>query len=254
MASKFLVTSIVDPVKAPITEIGLRHINAMSQEVGDALVKALIGTYTTNDLIILSGCVVTVLSGSVPGTGTASLSAGYVYRNGEVFAVDAIASIATTANTLVWVADDELRDNIQTKFSNGADYDFLRVSKLKLQAGASGTGLNDFDAATVKNIRRTLNISLGVNADISGRSVTVNFLTGPSTLTAGTVVFTLPTSLRTLVNKDLHISCSTYAGGGGAAQQNMSTILRVNTATGVATLLLDMDPDTIAGQFTYYLD
>jgi len=161
MASKFLVTDIVDPVKAPITEIGLRHINAMSSEIGDALVKALIGTYTTNDLIILSGCVVTVLSGSVPGTGTASLSAGYVYRNGEVFAVDAIASVATTANTLVWVADDELRDSVQTKFSDGTDYDFLRVAKLKLQAGTSGTGLNDFDATTVKLKRQSLRLNIG---------------------------------------------------------------------------------------------
>jgi hypothetical protein len=254
MANKFLVTNIVDPVKAPITEAGLRHINSMPQVVGEALVKGLIGSYTTNDIIILQGCVVAVLSGAVPGSGTASLSAGFVYRNGEIFAVDANALLTTTANTLVWVADDELLDSAQTKFSDGSDYDFLRVAKLKLQAGTSGSGLADFDASTVKNIRRTQNIASGVNADIFGKALTISFLTNPPAFTAGTTVFTIPAALRTLVNKGLNISCSTYTGGGGAAQQNKSTILAVNTLTGVCTLGLDMDGDVIVGQFTYYLD
>lgn len=136
-------TDIVSPVKAPITARTLNHINAMVKEPSDEIVKALIGTYTTNDIIILRGCEVTAV---IPGT--SSITAGAAYYNGNVYSVDANASISTSGGqTLVWVVDE---DADQAQFSDGNSYDFHITSKLKLQAGASGSGLANYNATTIK--------------------------------------------------------------------------------------------------------
>lgn len=178
MANKFLTTNIVDPVKAPITKRSLEHINSMSELVGDALVEALVGSYTTGDIIVLSGCVVTVTGGSIPGTGTATLSAGYVYRNGEVFAVDANASLSTTnPQTLVWVADDQDLAGDPATFSDGNSYDFHRVAKLKLQAGTAGSGLANYDAATVKTKSNTKYATDALTGPVTDGSTGVTFST-----------------------------------------------------------------------------
>lgn len=144
---QFITTDIVDPVKAPITEKALRHLNDMPKELADAIVKGLIGgSYTTNDLVVLYGCVVTA---SIPGD--SSITAGAIYLNGEVYLVDADAVITTApGQTLVWSASNTLQDGIQTRFSDGNDYNFLSIRKLQLTAAASGSGLANYNGSTVK--------------------------------------------------------------------------------------------------------
>jgi hypothetical protein len=154
MGREFITTNIVGTTKAPITAKGLQHINAMAKEQVNALVNGLV-PYTTNDIIVLYGCVVAVTSGSIPGTGTATLTAGAVYYNGEIYLVDANGSLSTTnPQTLIWQAVNTLQDGVQTKFTDGMDYDFLSIRKLRLVAGAVGAGLANYDAATVKKFRR----------------------------------------------------------------------------------------------------
>jgi len=145
MARKFITTDIVDPVKAPLTEKALRHINEIPNELGDSLVKAMIGAYTTGDLVILDGCVVVA---NIPGTST--VTAGSIYYNGEIYQVDVNASISSPSDTLVWQAVNTLVDGAQTKFSDAVDYDFLSIRKLRLVNGASGSGLANYNGATVK--------------------------------------------------------------------------------------------------------
>lgn len=142
---KFITTNIVDPVKAPLTEKALRHINEIPNDLGSSLVKSMIGTYTTNDLIVLEGCVVVANIG-----GTSTVTAGSIFYNGEIYLVDANASISSPANTLYWEAVNTLVDGAQTTFSDAVAYDFLSIRKLRLVNGISGGGLADYNGPTVK--------------------------------------------------------------------------------------------------------
>jgi hypothetical protein len=163
---KFITTNIINPVKAPITEKAIRHINDMVGEPINSIIKAMIGAYTTNDIVILEGCVLTV-TGSAPGNSTAILTAGSVYYNGEIYLVDANASLLTSnPDTYVWQQVDTLQDGVQTKFTNGTVYDFLSIRKMRLVAGAAGSGIADYNGATVKYFSETTNYQGGPSSDI----------------------------------------------------------------------------------------
>lgn len=146
MARKFDVTNIVDPRQAPFTERSLRHINTAFDELGEDLVKSVIGTYTTNDIIVLYGCAVTA---TIPGT--SSVTAGAIFYNGRIYKVDA-ASISTPSNTLVWVIDTTYITGDPALFSDGNSYDFHEIQKFKLVNAVSGSGLANYNGATVKQV------------------------------------------------------------------------------------------------------
>jgi hypothetical protein len=150
MGRKYVTTDIVDPVKAPFTKRSFTHLNTALNEPAAAIVNGLIGSYTTNDIIILYGCVI-VVTGTIPGTGTATLSAGAVYYNGEIYYVDANPSLSTTSpQTLIWqIASDYISGDPAT-FSDGTNHDFHEINKFELVAGTAGSGLGNYDAATVK--------------------------------------------------------------------------------------------------------
>jgi hypothetical protein len=145
---KIDTTNIAGLAKAPFIKATHDHIKESIQENDSDIIKGLIGTYTTNDLIILYGCVVTAI---IPGT--SSITAGAIYYNGEIYQVDADASIITTgSDTLVWEVITTYRSGDPVAWSDGTDRDLHRVDKLQLDAGASGSGLANYDGATVKTL------------------------------------------------------------------------------------------------------
>ena len=196
MARKFITTDIVDPVKAPITEKALRHINEIPNELGASLVKSMIGTYTTGDLIILDGCVVVA---NIPGTST--VTAGSIYYNGEIYQVDANASISSPSNTLVWQAVNTLVDGAQTTFSDAVAYDFLSIRKLRLVNGASGSGLANYNGATVKYL----------SSQVNG-----GFVIDSSTLFTGTSISGIASKHNGMVTYSVGIQATTTTGNGGS--------------------------------------
>lgn len=111
---------------------GFDYIDALSKFINlnylTDLVKAFIGTYTTNDLIVLYGCVVTA---NIPGT--SAITAGAIYYNGNIYKVDANASISSPSNTLVFSVSTSVQPN-----------------KITLTNAATGTGIADYDDTTVK--------------------------------------------------------------------------------------------------------
>jgi hypothetical protein len=91
------------------------------------LIRGLLGNYTANDLIILWGCNVTANIG-----GTSSITQGAIYYNDIVYKVPAIASISSPSQTLVF------------KISG------LDLQTITLVNGISGSGVADYNSATVK--------------------------------------------------------------------------------------------------------
>lgn len=170
MARKFETSDIVTPNKARLRADSFTHINSSFDEMSNALVKAGLASYTTNDVIILDGCVV---SGTVVSPGPAAVTAGQIFYNGRIYEVDANASITLAgAQVPVWVIVESQQGG-QTTFTDGNDYDFQTIEKFVLQAGLSGSGLANYDGATVKRLTKTKIVNIGDwNMDTTG-NVTV---------------------------------------------------------------------------------
>jgi len=252
MARKFITTDIVDPVKAPLTEKALRHINEIPNDLGASLVKSMIGTYTTGDLIVLEGCVVVA---NIPGTST--VTAGSIYYNGEIYQVDADASISSPSNTLVWEAVNTLVDGAQTTFSDAVAYDFLSIRKLRLVNGASGSGLANYNGATVKSKAYTFSAGGGgVYLALDDRTVHYSIGVSVGNKTWGQTIDTIPAEFRTTAQRLVYVSLSTFQLGGGNGQQGNSIPALLDTNTGVLTAFMDMaaSHDFVWGSFSYLLD
>jgi len=143
---KIDTTNITGNQKAPYIKATHDHIKESIQDTTGNIIKGLLGSYTTGDLIVLYGCVVTA---NIPGT--SSITAGAIYYNGEIYEVDANASLITTgSDTLVWGVVTDYRSGDPVTWSDGVDRDLHRVDKLALSAGASGSGLANYNGATVK--------------------------------------------------------------------------------------------------------
>lgn len=174
MARTFVLTDIVDPVKAPFSKRSLEHINEAYNELTKQLFEPTLATaYTTNDVIIISGCDVTA---NIPGT--SSVTAGQIYYNGKIYNVDANASISTPSNTLVWSVATTYISGDPATFSDGNNYNFHKIEKFQLTNAVSGSGVADYNGATVKYKIRTTRININ-NWNIDGSSSRSVFPTMP---------------------------------------------------------------------------
>ena len=147
---KIETTNIAGIVKAPYIKVTHDHYVQSIRETTAQLVLSEIGSYTANDIIILRGCEV-VVTGSTPGITTATLSAGAIYYNGEIYEVDANGSLATTGTqTYYWEVVTTYAGGDPIVWSDGISRNLHRIDKLQLVNGTSGDGLGDYDASTVK--------------------------------------------------------------------------------------------------------
>ncbi len=145
---KIKTTAIAGTVKAPYVKKTFEHYNEAIEEGDNAILRALMPTaWATGNIVKLFGAVVTA---TIPGT--SSITAGAAYYNGEIYLIDANASLITTGSqTLVWVIETTYASGDPVQYSDGNNYDQHEIRKLKLQAGASGSGLMNYNASTVKN-------------------------------------------------------------------------------------------------------
>lgn len=144
---KIETSAIVGNAGLPIIKATHDQWNENSAEITSSIIKGLLGSYTTGDLIVLHGCVVTIASGAIPGTGTANNTAGAIYYNGEIYQVDANASLLSTTNpqTLVWQIVTTYRAGDPVYWSDGVARNQHREDKMHLVAATAGSGLANYD-------------------------------------------------------------------------------------------------------------
>jgi hypothetical protein len=142
---KIETTNIAALAKAPYLKATHDQYTETIQETTASIIKGLLGPYTTGDVIILHGCVVTA---TIPGT--SSVTAGAIYYNGEIYQVDANASIATAANTLVWNTVTTYRSGDPVQWSDLTSRNLHAEVKFVLSNAVSGTGIANYNGATVK--------------------------------------------------------------------------------------------------------
>lgn len=148
MARKFETTDIVSPAAAYLRADSFTHVNSSFDELSNAMVRSLLSAYTTNDVIVLWGC---VLTGTLVAPGPAAITAGQVYYNGRIYDVDAVASLVLSgAQIPVWTIAESLQGG-QTTFTDGNDYDFQVIEKFAMTAGLSGSGVSGTSSTNVAN-------------------------------------------------------------------------------------------------------
>lgn len=144
---KIETTNIAALAKAPFLKATHDQYTETIQETTAAIVTGLIGSYTTGDVIILHGCVVVA---NIPGTST--VTAGAIYYNGEIYQVDANASILSPANTLVWNTATTYRSGDPVQWSDLTTRNLHAEVKFVLSNAVSGSGIANYNGATVKKI------------------------------------------------------------------------------------------------------
>ena len=122
----------IEPNDLPDSEYtGHQYIQALvkhlNYKIGKPIVEGLIGGYTTNDLIVLEGVVITLSNSS----NTATWTAGYIYYNNLIYFVDAGTSTKSSGVFLYVISDI---DNF----------------KISISHGTSGSGIADYGASSVK--------------------------------------------------------------------------------------------------------
>ncbi len=161
MAKNLITSSIAGSVKAPFTKAAIDNLQANIPEISSAIIQGMLGSYTTNDVIVLYGFAITI---TVSGT-VATWTKGAVYYNGEIYQVS--PGTLTKASGVVFLYSIS---DVQTAaaFSDGNPYPWIEVRTITITSGTSGTGIADYGAATVKPLVSLWNL----NNSVSGGSAT----------------------------------------------------------------------------------
>lgn len=144
---KIDVSALLGTLGAPFLKQTFVHTDEQVKEVVDALVKSLISTYTTNDVIILHGCVIS-------GTTTKAITEGAIYYNGEVYLVDAASGLTAGADTWIFAVVTTYAAGDPVTYDDSTSHNQHRIDKIAFQVGDSGSDgyIADWDDAIVKNI------------------------------------------------------------------------------------------------------
>lgn len=142
---KINVSALLGTLGAPYLKQTFIHNDEQVEELGDALVKSLLGSYTTDDLIILHGCVIS-------GTTTKAITAGAIYYNGEVYLVDAATGLTAGADTWVFDIVTTYAAGDPVTYDDESTHNQHQIDKIAFQVGTTGSGIADWDSTTVKSL------------------------------------------------------------------------------------------------------
>ncbi len=109
--------------------------DVINKNIGTSIIKGLLNSYTTNDVIILWGCVVTA---NIPGTSI--ITQGAIFYNDKVYLVSA-ASVPSPSDTLVFRIDNTVNPN-----------------KIYLANGISSSGIAEYSQPSVKTLLSILSL------------------------------------------------------------------------------------------------
>lgn len=178
---KDINTSLVTSTsRQPFHNWSLEHVQEGIKENDDSLVKGILNTmnisYTTNDVIVLYGC---VLTGSYSGAGNPyAVTAGAVYYNGEVYQVDAVSGTISGTNVLIGTVTTTYNANDPAQFSDGTMNNVHRIKKMVISQAGTGTGTKDYSGwGTIKRAysltsSASQSTSSGTMVDVTGLTYT----------------------------------------------------------------------------------
>jgi hypothetical protein len=142
MAKHVRADGIVTGSQQPYTKTTHEWYNSMITESSLASIGGYLPNYwLTGKLVILSGC---VLSGTDPGV--RSITAGWVFYNGEAYKVDAGNFTTTGVEVGVWSI---VETNTPLTFSDNTVKSVHQEKKFRITNGTTGSGLFDENSPDV---------------------------------------------------------------------------------------------------------
>ena len=147
MGKNLIETNTTSTAGQPIGAETLDFIQGAWNDPITALLKAVVGSYTTNDVIIIEGCKVT--TGSPTSAGACTITSGVIYLNGVWYAVDSFSGTITGSNVIVGtITTSDAVGPVQ--FTDGNSYSIHEIKRIVLTQALTGTA--DFDFSTFKNL------------------------------------------------------------------------------------------------------
>ena len=153
MGKRINTSGIATGKALPLNGARLSFLQDNVEENISNIIKSLIGTYTTNDVIILYGCVFT---GTDPGART--MTSGAIYYNGIVYNVPSASFTTTGSNIPLWTIVQTQDASDPALMSDGTTQDVCDISQFVLTQGLPGGSgvigyISDYNSSTVKNLR-----------------------------------------------------------------------------------------------------
>ncbi len=137
----FILSDITGGNKAPFSKRSLEHLNEMSSELGESLFNGIANETSISEFIILTGCEIT---GSQPGV--ISYTAGEIFYQGNIYKVDANASLTINIGEVAtWAYDDSYITGDPATYSDTNTYNFHRIRKMKLVSATTGSNIIDYN-------------------------------------------------------------------------------------------------------------
>lgn len=177
---KINTSNVTSTARQPLLGRSITHLSEGVSENDNSLFNGILNTlnigYTTNDVIILHGC---VLTGSYSGAGNAySVTAGAVYYNGEIYQVDAVSGTISGTNVLIGSVSTTYQSGDPVQMSDGNLKNVHEINKIAITQAGTGTGIKDFSAwGTIKRpysltSSATQSTSSGTMVDVTGLTYT----------------------------------------------------------------------------------
>lgn len=217
---KIDTSNVTSTSRQPFLGRSITHMTEGITENDDSIIQGILSgmniSYTSNDVIILYGC---VNSGSNSGAGNPyTVSAGAVYYNGEVYQVDAASGVISGSNVVIGTLTTTYQTGDPVTMTDGATKNVHQIRKFVISQGTSGTGTKDFsDFGTIKR-----QYSLTTNATQNTTSSTFQDVTG--------LTYTTPddglTRLWLIIFKG-YSTCTVSSGDGQGCQIYNSTAASV---------------------------
>jgi hypothetical protein len=130
----------------------LPFIQDSFQEAMANFVKGVLGTYTTNDLIVLIDPLIVISGG---GSNTATWTAGAIFYNNEIYTIAAGTITKAGGAVFLYVISDTASPVLDpVNFKDGTTHSPHRVRQITISSGTTGTGIADYGAATVKALQQ----------------------------------------------------------------------------------------------------
>lgn len=205
---KINTSNVTSTARQPLLGRSISHLVESVKEGDDSTVQGILNTlnigYTSNDVIILYGC---VLTGNYSGAGNAySVTSGAVYYNGEVYLVDAVSGTISGTNVLIGTLTTTYQSGDPVQMSDGSLKNVHEIRTFVISQAGTGTGTKDYSAWSTINRKYSLTSSATQNT------------TSTSMVDVTSLTYTTPNDGLTRLWLILFKGYSTASGSAGDGQ------------------------------------
>lgn len=193
------------------------YLKAQLEKSNEHLIRGILGTYTTNDLIVLYGCVIS-------GSGTKAITEGAIFYNGQVYKVASASGITAGPSYIFAIKNSVNPFEIEFKSGDASTTGFIALwnaATIKQLLSLIGGTSVVTDLTLVNSYGFLIGNKPRYWKDVYGNVQLNGFVQAPATVT-DVVIGTLPVGYRPPSAKIFPV------GNYGPSQQGVVCYIEVN--------------------------